>query len=300
MNGQRTGIDLGGTKIEGIVIADDGTVLARERIPTPRDDYDAIIDAIATLLRRIAAHLPPDAPVGIGTPGSTSLATGKLRNSNSTCLNGRCLGEDLEHRLGRPVRLANDADCFTLSEATDGAAAGADSVFGVILGTGVGGGICVKGQILQGVNGIAGEWGHNRLARVTSGEPRACFCGRNNCIETWLSGPGLSLTCLAATGRNLSAGAIAEAAIGGDPVATRLLEDYCDLLALALATVINVVDPQVIVLGGGLSNIRLIYERVPALLGRYVFSDQVTTRLIPALHGDSSGVRGAAWLWPAS
>jgi len=292
----RIGIDLGGTKIEGIVLDDRGAEHARKRIPTPRDDYEATLEAIVGLVRELEGRTGPEARVGIGTPGAISPATGRLKNANSTWLNGRPLGGDLERRLGRPVRLANDADCFALAEAVDGAGAGAESVFGVILGTGVGGGIVVGGRLVQGPNAIAGEWGHNPLPAPTDAERPGpvCYCGRRGCIETFLCGPALARD----HGRpELAPPDIARAAEVGDPAAQATLARYEDRLARALAAVINLLDPHVIVLGGGLSNISRLYAAVPARWGAHVFSDRVATRLLPPVHGDSAGVRGAACLW---
>jgi fructokinase len=296
----RIGIDLGGTKIEGIALDRQGTVLARRRIATPSGEATATITAIAELVKSIERKLEAQFTVGIGTPGALSPTTGKLRNSNSVCLNGLPLDCLLAEALGRPVRIANDANCFALSEAVDGAAAGTDIAFGAILGTGVGGGVVVRGQLLQGRHGIAGEWGHNPLPwpEVSELPGPPCYCGRSGCIETFLSGPALAADHLAHTGRNASAAAIAVAAAAGDAGAGASLARYVDRLARALAGVINLLDPDVIVLGGGLSNIAALYRDVPARWGRYVFSDVVTTRLVPPRHGDSSGVRGAAWLWP--
>lgn len=291
----RIGIDLGGTKMEGIRLSSSGDILQRERLPTPSGDYGATLQQVANLVDQLAPD--PAIPVGIGTPGSRSHASGLIRNANSTCLNGRPLLEDLTELLQREVRIANDADCFTLSEAADGAGQAAHTVFGVILGTGVGGGICVNGELLAGINGITGEWGHNPLPAPVSSS-RDCYCGRSNCIETWLSGPGLSISYQAATGELIPARAIAELLARGEAAATDVIEQYCQQLAAALAVVINVIDPDIIVFGGGLSNIDLLYERVPKLLAPHVFSDHVATRIMPAKYGDSSGVRGAAWLWP--
>jgi fructokinase len=302
----RIGVDLGGTKIEAIAIDAAGRQLARLRRPTPQGDYAATLEAIAGLVaaieadRAVAAHRLP-ARIGIGTPGAFSSASGRLKNSNSTCLNGRELAADLEARLGRPLRFANDANCFALSEAVDGAGAGAQVVFGVILGTGVGGGIVVDGRVLEGRNSIAGEWGHNPLPLMDEHDaPRpACYCGRSGCVETWLSGPALAADHRRVTGQVLSAADIAAGAAAGDAACAATLERYCERAARALAGVINLLDPDVIVLGGGVSNIDALYERIPALWGRNVFSDRVDTRLVRNRHGDSSGVRGAAWLWPA-
>ena len=295
------GIDVGGTKIEIIAIDATGRELLRRRVPTPHEDYAAIIEAIGGLVdaaERTLAVEPRSTQVGIGTPGSRSRATGLLRGSNSVCLNGKPIVDDIARRLQRPVRLTNDANCFALSEAADGAATGADVVFGVILGTGVGGGVVVHGQVLDGVNGIAGEWGHNPLPWPRDDERpgRPCFCGHAGCIETFLSGPGFELD--HDPGRATPAADIAARAAQGDARCAATLARYVERLARALAHVINIVDPEVIVLGGGMSNIDALYERVPALWGEWVFSDRVDTRLVKNLHGDSSGVRGAAWLWP--
>ena len=301
----RIGIDLGGTKIEAIAIDGGGAQLARLRRPTPQGDYEGTLEAIVGLVAAIegdpALGRSGPARVGIGTPGAFSSATGRLKNSNSTCLNGRELAADLETRLARPLRFANDANCFALSEAVDGAGAGARVVFGVILGTGVGGGVVVDGRVLEGRNSIAGEWGHNPLPlmdEVDSPRP-PCYCGRAGCVETWLSGPGLSADHLRATGQAMPAAAVVAAAAAGDAGCAATLERYCGRAARALAGVINLLDPDVIVLGGGLSNIDALYGRIPALWGPHVFSDRVDTPLVRNRHGDSSGVRGAAWLWPA-
>jgi fructokinase len=294
----RIGVDLGGTKIEAIAL-ERGDTLARRRIPAPRDDYGQTLAAIASLVASLEAEVGRRGTVGVGTPGALSPASGLLRNSNSLWLNGKPLGEDLSEALGRPVRLANDANCFALSEARDGAAAGAAVVFGVILGTGAGGGLVVNGRAWTGPNSIAGEWCHNPLpwARPDERPGASCYCGKAGCIETFVSGPGLARDHAAATGEVLDALAIAAEAPRGGPGAIASLARYEDRLARALASVINVLDPEVIVLGGGLSRIGSLYENVPTLWGRYVFSDTVRTRLVPPLHGDSSGVRGAAWLW---
>ena len=299
----RLGIDLGGTKIEIGAVAANGTELARTRVPTPRDDYDGTLAAVAALVAATERELrvvPGAATVGIGTPGSLSRATGLLRGSNSVCLNGRPLRADLEARLARPVRISNDANCFALSEAADGAGAGARVVFGVILGTGVGGGIVVDGRVQGGANAIAGEWGHNPLPWPRDDERPgpACWCGHTGCIETWLSGPGFAADHARTTGQALAAARIAAAAEQGDAACAASLARYAERLARALAHVVNIVDPDVIVLGGGLSNVDALYTAVPAQWGRYVFSDRVETRLARHAHGDSSGVRGAARLWP--
>lgn len=297
----RIGVDLGGTKIEAIALDGAGKVLARRRIPTPAGDYEATVAAVADLVGKIEAELGRQGTVGIGTPGAISRATGLLKNSNSVCLNGRPLQHDLAAALGRPVRLANDADCFALSEATDGAAAGAGVVFGAIIGTGTGGGIVVNGRLLSGPNAIAGEWGHNPLPwpRPDEWPGRNCYCGKTGCIETFLSGPGFAQEYHATTGQLLTAREIVARAAEGYRRAEAALARYEDRLARALASVINVLDPEVIVLGGGMSNIASLYTNVPWLWGKYVFSDRVDTRLVKAKYGDSSGVRGAAWLWPA-
>jgi fructokinase len=270
----RIGIDLGGTKIEAIALDARGAEVFRKRVPTPRGDYDATLAAIAGLVREAGEGM-----VGVGIPGALSRATGLVKNANSTWLIGRPLKQDLERVLGREVRIANDANCFALSEAVDGAGRGAQVVFGVILGTGVGGGIVVEGKVLTGPNGIAGEWGHNPLPLPQEADLplRECYCGRRGCVETYLCGPALER----------DGGAGCEAAMAR----------YEERLARSLAGVINVLDPDVIVLGGGVSNIRRLYANVPNLWGRYVFSDRVDTRLAPPVHGDASGVRGAAWLW---
>ena len=344
----RIGIDLGGTKIEGIAIDDDGSVRLRRRVPSPRDSYANTLTAVVDLVRDIEREVGARGTVGVGIPGAISSATGLVKNANSTWLIGRPLGDDLPRRLDRPVRFANDANCFALSEAVDGAAAGADVVFGVIVGTGTGGGIVVNRRVVEGANAIAGEWGHNPLPAPRDGEwpGPPCYCGRTGCIETFLSGPGLvrdyarelrrsgldtrerdgasasasdSLEPLRGAGaeqqrrgwgpgavpdggaprddKTMTARDIATSAHAGEPVASAALARYEERMARALGSVINVVDPQVIVLGGGLSNIDRLYESVPKLWAPYVFSDTVTTRLVRAAHGDSSGVRGAAWLW---
>jgi len=295
----RTGIDLGGTKIELIVLDEAGREIMRRRVPTPQGDYPATLDAIQGLVEKAEAELGVGTSVGFGTPGAISKASGLLKNANSTCLNGQPLSLDLETRLGRPLRIANDADCFALSEATDGAAADAGVVFGVILGTGVGAGIIVNGRPLSGPNAIAGEWGHNPLPWPQDDERPgpACHCGRQGCIETFLSGPGLSRSHFDACGHSLTAVEIVALAEKGDAACEQSLQVYEDRLARALAHVINLLDPDIIVLGGGLSNCQRLYANVPRLWGRYVFSDRVDTQLVPPKFGDSSGVRGAAWLW---
>ena len=294
----RIGIDLGGTKIEAVALDGEGRERFRKRVRSPRGDYPGTIEAVASLVAEAEAAAG-SATVGIGIPGAVSPATGLVKNANSTWLNGRPLAEDLTARLGRPVRLANDANCLALSEAADGAAAGYPVVFAVIIGTGTGGGIVVNGQAIVGANAIAGEWGHNPVpwpeADEWPGHP--CYCGRTGCIETVLSGPGLARDHHRRTAEEIDAAAIAERAAGNDLAAITTLERYERRLARALASVINVLDPDVIVLGGGLSNIERLYANVPSLWNEYVFSDHVATRLVKARYGDSSGVRGAAWLW---
>lgn len=296
----RLGVDLGGTKIEIVALNEAGDELLRQRIPTPQGDYSATLQAIATLVRDTESHLGTRGSLGIGIPGAESLATGLIKNANSTCLIGRPLRADLTALLQREVRLANDANCFALSEAVDGSAAGADVVFGVILGTGVGGGLVVHGNVLQGANAIAGEWGHNPLPAATADDlpAPACYCGRQGCIESYLSGPALSHDHLLHTGQSLPAESIAQAALHGDEACEVTLQRYEGRLARALAGVINILDPDVIVFGGGLSRLQRLYERLPALCAGHVFSDTVTTRFLQPRHGDSSGVRGAACLWP--
>jgi fructokinase len=300
----RIGVDLGGTKIEALALGDDDRELVRRRVPTPRGDYQATISAVAELVLAIERELGLRGSVGVGHPGSISPTTGLLRNANTTVLNGHAIDRDLETALARPLRLANDANCFAVSEASDGAAAGRTCVFGVIIGTGVGGGLVVDGRPLFGVNGIAGEWGHNPLPRMHDDErpgPR-CYCGRRGCIETFLSGQGLVEDYYwAGSGRADAmpdAQAIVRAAGEGDPACAAAVERYAERLARALAVVINLVDPDAIVLGGGLSNCDVLYERVPALWVEHVFSDHVRTPLLRPVFGDSSGVRGAARLWP--
>jgi len=290
----RIGIDLGGTKIEGILLADSGDILQRHRVDTPQGDYAQTLQQIRSLIKQLTddKHLA----IGIGTPGAPSPDTGLMRNANSTCLNGQPLQQDLEELLQRPVRVANDADCFALSEANDGAGKDANSIFGVIVGTGTGGGLVINKQLLQGPNAIAGEWGHNPLPWPQENElpgPQ-CYCGKQGCVETWLSGPGLARD----HGGEIQAKEIIQQAKQGEKQALATLERYYDRMARCLAQVINIVDPDVIVLGGGLSNVETLYNEVPRRLPRYVFSDTLKTQLKPPVHGDSSGVRGAAWLWP--
>src|SRR5579862_5829255 len=295
----RIGVDLGGTKIEAAAIDRDGRVHARRRVASPAGNYAGTVAAVAGLVHGIEAELGTGLTVGIGIPGTLTAATGLVKNANSTWLIGRPLGRDLEAALGRPVRLANDANCFALSEASDGAAAGLANVFGVILGTGVGGGVVIDGRIVVGANAIGGEWGHNPLPWPRADElPGArCYCGRSGCIETFLSGPGLAADHHAHGGNETSGERIVAGAETGDAACRATLDRHAERLARALAHIINILDPDAIVLGGGLSAIRSLYEDVPRLWGRFVFSDTVLTRLLPPKHGDSSGVRGAAWLW---
>jgi fructokinase len=299
----RIGIDLGGTKIEGVAL-DEGREVARLRVPTPRDDYLATVDAIVSTVREVETCAGATGTVGVGIPGTISPATGLVKNANSVWLIGRPLSDDLTSRLGRPVRIANDANCFAISEATDGAAADADVVFGVILGTGTGAGVVVRGQPLLGANAIAGEWGHNPLPWSDAEDEPApdCYCGRRGCVETYLSGPAVAAEHHRRSGRSESVAEIVARAAGGDVVATTTVERFVSRTARALAAIVNVLDPDVIVVGGGLSNIDALYERVPRLWNQWVFSagvgEVVRTRLVRARHGDSSGVRGAAWLWP--
>ena len=296
----RIGVDLGGTKIEAVVLDEAGVAVRRKRVGTPRDDYPATLQAVAGLVEQLETEVHDRCPVGIGMPGTLSPATGLVKNANSTWLNGRPLARDLEQRLGRTLRFANDANCFALSEAVDGAGRGARVVFGVILGTGTGGGIVVDGRAWVGPNAIAGEWGHNPLPWPSDAERPGpeCYCGRRGCIETFLSGPGLLRDHLEAGGRADSAEAVVADARAGDQRARATLDRHEERTARALAHVINLLDPDVIVLGGGLSNLETLHVNVPRRWGAWIFTDRVDTRLLPALHGDSSGVRGAAWLWP--
>lgn len=297
----RIGVDLGGTKIEIIALDDAGATLARRRVATPAGDYDATVRAIAGLVAGVETAIGLCATVGIATPGAISTRSGLMKNSNSTALNGRPLDRDIEAALARPIRMENDANCFALSEAVDGAASGATVVFGVIIGTGVGGGVVVERCVITGKNRIAGEWGHNPLPWPRDDERpgAACYCGKSGCVESFLSGAGLARSYRAAAGVDASAEEIALAAAQGDAAARACLELYRDRLARSLAIVVDILDPDVVVLGGGLSNIGALYDEMPALVARYAFSDGLETRIVPAVHGDSSGVRGAAWLWPA-
>ena len=295
----RLGVDLGGSKIEIVGLAADGRELLRRRIATPQGDYRATLTAIAGLVAEAEAELGQTGSVGIGIPGAESLRSGLIKNANSTCLIGQPLRHDLQTLLRREVRLANDANCFALSEAIDGAGRDAETVFGVILGTGVGGGIVIRRQVLVGANAIAGEWGHNPLPRLAAADQPApdCYCGHRGCIETYLSGPGLTADHARHTAETLDAASIECRAAAGDAACETTLRRYEDRLGRALAGVINILDPQVIVLGGGLSNMQRLYRHLPACCAPYVFSDAVDTRFLPPVHGDSSGVRGAAWLW---
>lgn len=295
----RLGIDLGGTKIEGCVLGSDGSEIARRRILSPHGDYADTLAAVTGLIRDLAAEAAKAVTVGIGMPGSLSPATGLVRNANSTWLNGRALREDLEAAVGQPIRFANDANCLALSEATDGAGAGAQSVFGVIIGTGCGGGLVNSGRVVEGARAIAGEWGHNPLPWTEPDEHPGpeCWCGRNGCMETWVSGPGLSADYRRRTGDQVSGHEIASRAALGEPAAQTSLDRHAARLARGLAHVINIVDPEVIVLGGGLSKLTHLYEVLPKLAAPYVFSDVADIQIRPPKWGDASGVRGAAWLW---
>jgi fructokinase len=297
----RIGVDFGGTKIEAAALDGDGRFLSRRRVSNP-GAYEAAVTAVVDLIAQVEAEAGRGGPVGVGGPGSISPATGLIRNANSTWLNGRAFREDLEAALGRPVRYANDANCLALSEATDGAAAGADPVFGVIVGTGCGGGQVLGGRLLEGANAIAGEWGHVPLPWPTAAEHPgpACWCGQRGCLETWISGPAFRRDHREATGRDLPPEAIVRAARDGEPAAAAALDRYVDRLARGLAMICNLVDPEVVVFGGGMSNVAELYERLPAQVAARVFSDSWQARIVPARWGDSSGVRGAAWLWDAA
>lgn len=295
----RIGIDVGGTKIEAIALDADGQELVRERVPTPSGQYQEILQTIADLVNQLEQKTGQRGTVGVGTPGALSPATGLLRNSNSVVLNHKPLKQDLEALLDRQVRMANDANCFVLSEATDGAATDAHSVFGVIIGTGTGGGIVMHGRLVDGPNAIAGEWGHNPLPWPMDEERPGpvCYCGKHGCIETFLSGPGMEQDYFNNNRVRLDSHTIVQNAEACDLKAEACLQRYEDRMARSLAHVINIIDPHVIVLGGGMSNIRRLYRNVPRLWEKYIFSDKVFTELLPPVHGDSSGVRGAAWLW---
>ena len=299
-SGMRIGIDLGGTKIEALAIDDQGVELARHRIDTPRDDYDATIVAMVGLVRRLEKQTGRTGTVGAGIPGSISRITGLVKNSNSTWLNGRPLDRDLAAALGREVRLANDANCFAVSEATDGAAAGKHVVFGVILGTGCGGGVAIGARVHAGPNGVAGEWGHNPLPwqRPEEYPGPACYCGKQGCMEMWVSGTGIALDYRTVTGRARTTQEIVSEFEAGELEATAAIHRFEDRLARGLAQVINALDPDVIVIGGGVSKVEDIYREIPKKLPAYVFGGEASTPVLPAVFGDSSGVRGAAWLWP--
>lgn len=295
----RLGLDLGGTKIEAIVMHPDGSIIWRERVPTPNNDYHAIVKTIADLVGAAEAATDSTLSVGVGMPGSLSPKTCLVRNSNTQCLNGQAIQQDLQTLLGRDIRIENDANCFALSEAKDGAGQNAQSVFGVILGTGCGGGLVIDGNLQNGINGVGGEWGHNPLAAPTVDEVPGppCYCGRNGCNEVWISGSGFARDHHAVTGEKQTGEEIMAAQT---PQAAASFERLCDRLARALGVVINLVDPEVIVLGGGLSNIDALYTRVPEIWAAYIFSDVIETRLLKNHHGDAGGVRGAAWLWPVT
>ncbi len=294
----RLGIDLGGTKIEIIALDSKGNILHRQRVATPKNNYQETLDTITNLVIDAEKHLNQTGSVGICTPGVISLETGLLKNSNSTCLNGMPFKVDLERQLERKIAIANDANCFALSEATDGAGKGAEIVFGVILGTGVGGGIVINGKILTGCNAISGEWGHTPLPWQKKNERPGilCYCGKHGCIETWLSGTGFSRHFELQFKQEQLSKDIVTRAEQGDKRCEQALNDYEDRLARSLSQIINILDPDVIVLGGGMSNTKRLYSNIPLHWGKYVFSDSVRTRLLPPVHGDSSGVRGAAWL----
>lgn len=293
----RFGLDLGGTKMEAVLLNEAGEIVWRQRKPTPSEEYEAIIETIAALVHEADRESTQAISIGIGMPGSLSPKTGLVRNSNTQCLNGRAIQQDLERKLARQVRLANDANCFALSEATDGAGAGAQSVFGVIIGTGCGGGLVFNGELQNGANSIGGEWGHNPLAAPRAEELPGppCYCGRQGCNEVWISGSGFARDHEAVTGEKLTA----EEIIASDSATAKAsLERLCDRVARALGAVVNLVDPEVIVLGGGLSNVDALYTHIPEIWDAYIFSDVIETRLVKNQHGDASGVRGAAWLWP--
>ena len=295
----RLGVDLGGTKTEIIALAEKGRAVLRERIPTPSSDYHAIVSGIRDLVLASERKLGQPGTVGVAIPGAVSVKTGLVKNANTTALIGRPLDNDLADALGRPVRLANDANCFTLSEATDGAAANCHIVFGIIAGTGIGGGICVGGQLLEGAHRIAGEWGHNPLPGPEPGElpGELCYCGRRGCIETWIGGPALARQYHARTGSALSADAVARAAEIGDVAAETVMADFLDRFARSVASLVNSLDPDAIVLGGGLSNIDRLVRELPGRVEAWCFGSEAVPHIVKNQHGDSSGVRGAAWLW---
>lgn len=295
----RIGVDLGGTKIELAALAPNGAIVLRERIATPQHDYAATLDALRELVTSAEARLGETASVGVAIPGTLSARTGLVKNANSTWLIGHPLDKDLSALLDRPIRVANDANCFALSEATDGAGHGAQIVFGIIVGTGVGGGICIDGKILTGANAIAGEWGHNPLPAPRDDERpgHLCYCGKSGCIETWLSGPALTRQFFAMTSERATAAEIAARAKNGDADAAAVMESFYDRFARAIASVVNILDPDVVVMGGGLSNIDTLYRELPARIMRHAFTPEAPIRVVKNRHGDSSGVRGAAWLW---
>ena len=295
----RLGIDLGGTKIEIVALAAGGQVLLRERVATPKRDYPATIKAMRDLVAAAESKLGTHGSLGVAIPGTLSPQTGLVKNANSTALIGHPLDKDLAEALSRPVRIANDANCFVLSEATDGAAAGREIVFGIIAGTGVGGGVCVNGRVLTGAHAIAGEWGHNPLPRPRADEVPGppCYCGRNGCIERWCSGPAVSAQFEAKTGRAVAAHEVVALAGAGDAVASAIIETFLDRFARAIAHLVNILDPDTIVIGGGLSNIDMLYRELPRRVESYAFTPEGETRIVKNKHGDSSGVRGAAWLW---
>jgi fructokinase len=295
----RIGIDLGGTKIEIVALGAGGDVVLRERVPTPKTAYEDTIRAMRDLVLAADAKLAEKPNVGVAIPGTISAQTGLVKNANSTKLIGHPLDKDLGAAIGRPVRVANDANCFALSEASDGAAAGADIVFGIIAGTGVGGGVCVGGHVLAGAHGIAGEWGHNPLPSPRADELPGplCYCGKHGCIESWCSGPALMGQFERKTGRKLTATEIADAALAGDADARAAMEIYVDRFARAIAGLVNILDPDAIVIGGGLSKIDALYTELPPRVERYAFTPEGPTRIVKNRHGDASGVRGAAWLW---
>ena len=296
----RLGIDLGGTKTEIVALDDRGGELVRRRVATPKGAYDEIIRAMGDLVLGVESQLGARGTVGVAIPGTISPLTGLVKNANATRLIGHPLDKDLGAALKREVRVANDANCFALSEATDGAAAGRDIVFGIIAGTGVGGGVCIGGRVLTGAHAIAGEWGHNPLPAPRGDEataPPQCYCGRRGCIESWCSGLALEARFMQRTGREMIAADIARAALRGDADAAQLIEDFLDRFARAIATLVNILDPDAIVIGGGLSNMDILYEELPARVERYAFSPQGQSAILKNRHGDSSGVRGAAWLW---
>jgi fructokinase len=298
--GMRIGIDLGGTKIEALAIDEHGMELARHRVDTPRDDYDATIKAIVALVQQMESETGKTGTVGAGIPGTISRVTGLVKNANSTWLNGRPFHRDLIATLGREVRVANDANCLAVSEATDGAAAGVRFVYGVILGTGCGGGVALEGCVHDGPNGVAGEWGHNPLPwpKPEESPGPACYCGKSGCMEMWVSGTGIALDYKNVTGRARTTREIVADFAAGDQAAAETVERFEDRLARGLSNVINILDPDVIVVGGGVSRMEHIYEALPKLLPKYVFGGEASTPVVQAKYGDSSGVRGAAWLWP--